>query len=175
MVSIWRRIEYRTEEDVFDDFSPEKRSKLFGKHPATVWENMQAFKKYPQKTAVITRGDVLKPVFVNSFAQGALIRWQTELLTRLIPENHDLIVSMKKLHKAGDPTLSWDNSVWDEIQKLRVLLAKDTSEKLSVFTKIRKAVAEGDFALASSMQVEMQEKIEELKKLYHDYASNIID
>ena len=167
--------EYRTEEDVFDDFSPEKRSKLFGKHPATVWENMQALEKYPQKTQVLTRGDVLKPAFINSFAQGALIRWQTELLTRLIPENHDLIASMKQLHKTGNPTLGWDDSVWDEIQKLRFRIAKDTTEEVSIFTKIRKAVAEGEFAQASSMQIEMQEKIEELKKLYHAYASNILD
>ena len=84
-----------------------------------------------------------------------------------------MIVGMKQLHKAGDPTLGWDDSVWDEIQKLRILLAKDTSEKVSIFTKIRKAVAEGEFALASSMQVEMQEKIEELKKLYHEGHSPI--
>jgi glutamine synthetase len=167
--------EYRTEEDVFDDFSPEKRSKLFGKHPSTVWENMQALEQYPQKTAVLTKGDVLKTAFINSFAKGALIRWQTELLTRLIPENHDLIVSMKQLHKEGDPALSWDDSLWCKIQDLRTFIAKDTTEKTSIFTKIRRAIATGEFAQASSLQIEMQEKIEELKHLYHDYSTNILD
>ena len=166
--------EYRTEEDVFDDFSPDKRSQLFGVPPATVWENMQAFAKYPEKTAVLTKGNVLKPVFISSFSQGALIRWQTELLNRLIPENHDLIVSMKQLHEEGTEKLAWDDSVWNEIQKLRIGLAKDTTEGLSIFTQIRKAIAIGDFAQASALQVAMQENIAELKHLYHAYSNNIL-
>ena len=41
--------EYRSEDDVFEDFSEEERSRLFGKPPATVWENMCGFNKYPEK------------------------------------------------------------------------------------------------------------------------------
>ena len=37
--SIWKKDrEYRSEDDVFEDFSEEERSRLFGKPPATVWE-----------------------------------------------------------------------------------------------------------------------------------------
>lgn len=166
--------EYRTEEDVFDDFTPEKRGELFGEPPATVWENMQAFAKYPQKTTVLTQGNVLKPAFINSFSKGALIRWQTELLNRLIPENRSLVVSMQKLQQEEGMDLSWDESLWKEIQKLRVLLAKDTAQDFSIFTKISNAIKVEDFAKASSLQVEMQVKVEELKHLYHIYANNIL-
>ena len=38
---------YRSEEDVFVYYSEEEREKLFGKAPATVWENLAAFDKYP--------------------------------------------------------------------------------------------------------------------------------
>ncbi|MBR1860106.1 MAG: glutamine synthetase, partial [Selenomonadaceae bacterium] len=45
---------YRSEEDVFEDYTAEERDKLFGAPPATVWENMQAFDKYPDKVSIIT-------------------------------------------------------------------------------------------------------------------------
>ena len=32
---------YRTEKDVFDDFTQEERNQMFGVAPATVWENVQ--------------------------------------------------------------------------------------------------------------------------------------
>jgi len=35
--------QYRTEDDVFEDFTEEERAHLFGEPPATVWENLCAF------------------------------------------------------------------------------------------------------------------------------------
>ncbi|MEG0798598.1 MAG: glutamine synthetase [Acidaminococcaceae bacterium] len=165
--------EYRTEKDVFDDFTPAQRSKLFGAPPATVWENMAAFDAYPEKKAVLTQGNIIRPLFIESFAQGALIRWQTELLNRLIPENYDLIVALQALHTPG--TSEWDDLLWSKIQELRISLAKNTTQANSVFTQIRKAIAEGDFATASNLQLQMASQVEELKALYNDYRHNIID
>ena len=46
---------YRSEDDVFEVFTPEERDQYFGKPPATVWENMKAFDAYPEKVAVLTQ------------------------------------------------------------------------------------------------------------------------
>lgn len=166
--------QYRTEEDVFEDFSAEERSKLFGEPPATVWENLCAFDKYPEKVAVLTQGNILKKEYIESFKQGALTRWKTELLNRLIPENYMAVVEMKKLHDPESCT-DCDLALWHKIQVLRTKLAKDSFEKKSLFTSIRKAVAAEDYDTASALKIEMAQAVEELKILYHDYKQNIID
>ena len=166
--------QYRTEEDVFEDFTPEERNKLFGAPPATVWENFQAFDKYPEKVAVLTAGNVFKREFLESFKQGALIRWKTEILTRLLSEDYDLVVQTKKLHKSESCT-DRDLAMWRKIQNLRVKLAKDSFEELSLFTAMRTALAENDFDKASALQLEIAAAVAELKDLYHNYMQNMID
>ena len=166
--------EYRSEEDVFDDYTAEERDRLFGKPPATVWENLQAFEKYPHKVAALTRGNVLRPEFVNSFMLGAKKRWQLELINRIIPEHHDTIVDMKPLHKVETVT-DCDLSAWREIQELRRYIAKDSIACPSLFSRIKKAFEVGDYAKASELQLEMAAKMKLVKDLYNAYKRNIID
>jgi glutamine synthetase len=166
--------QYRTEDDVFEDFTAEERSRLFGEPPATVWENLRAFDKYPEKVAVLTQGNILKREYIESFRQGALIRWTTELVNRVIPENYLAVVQMKKLH-TPDTSTDCDLALWHKIQVLRSKLAKDSFEEKSIFSAIRDAIAKGDYDTASALKVEMSATMDELKKLYHNYKQNIID
>ena len=53
-------------------------------------------------------------------------------------------------------------------------LAKDSIDQKSLFTQLIKALNSGDFATASSLQVEMYDKMEELKTLYAAYKDNMI-
>lgn len=166
--------QYRTEEDVFEDFTAEERAKLFGEPPATVWENLCAFSRYPEKVAVLTAGNILRPEYIESFKQGAIIRWKTELLARLIPENYQAVVDMKRLHQP-DTCTDCDLAMWHKIQTLRSRLAKDSFVEKGIFSRIRLAVADGDYDTVSALKVEMSKTMEELQILYHDYKQNIID
>lgn len=166
--------QYRTEEDVFEDFTPEQRNQLFGAPPATVWENFQAFDKYPEKVAVLTSGNIFKREYLESFKQGALIRWKTEILTRLLNDNYDLVVKTKKLHNSDTCTDS-DLAMWRKIQNLRVKLAKDSFEEMSLFTAMRTALKNDDFDKASALQLEISDAVAELKELYREYQQNMID
>ena len=166
--------EYRSEEDVFEDFTAAERNRLFGQPPATVWENMCAFKKYPEKKAALTNGNILRPEFIDSFAEGALIRWRTELLNRMIPEFHSEILSMRCLHDTGFYNKCDDES-WEKIAALRVMLAKDSVDTVCIFTMIRQAFDRNDFDSVSKLKLEMIKTMEELRVLYHDYKQNIID
>lgn len=166
--------QYRTEDDVFEDFTEEERAHLFGEPPATVWENLCAFEKYPEKVAVLTQGGILKQEYIESFKQGALIRWKTELINRLIPENYQDVVDMKKLHEQ-DTCTDCDLAMWHKIQLLRAKLAKDSFEEKSIFSGIREAISKGDYDKAAALKLKMGKVIEELKVLYHDYKQNIID
>lgn len=166
--------QYRTEDDVFEDFTEEERAHLFGEPPATVWENLCAFEKYPEKVAVLTQGGILKQEYIESFKQGALIRWKTELINRLIPENYQDVIDMKKLHEQ-DTCTDCDLAMWHKIQLLRAKLAKDSFEEKSIFSGIREVISKGDYDKAAALKLEMGKVIEELKVLYHDYKQNIID
>lgn len=166
--------EYRSEHDVFEDYNEEERARLFGKPPATVWENMCAIKNYPEKIAVLTTGNIIKKEFIESFAKGALIRWQTELLNRIIPEYHKEICLMKKLHDDDNHT-THDAAMWEKIAAMRNTMAKDVTEQPSLFTMTREAFARGDFDAASNLQLEMAEIMQKLKAQYNEYQHNIID
>lgn len=166
--------EYRSEHDVFEDYNEEERDHLFGKPPATVWENMCAIKNYPEKIAVLTTGNIIKKEFIESFAKGALIRWQTELLNRIIPEYHKEICLMKKLHDDDNHT-THDAAMWEKIAAMRNTMAKDVTEQPSLFTMTREAFARGDFDAASNLQLEMAEIMQKLKAQYNEYQHNIID
>ena len=166
--------QYRTEDDVFEDFTAEERAKIFGAPPATVWENLQAFDKYPEKVKVLTAGNILKPEFIASFKEGALIRWKTEIQSRLLPECAHVVASMKRLHNAETCT-DWDLAMWSKVNGLRAKLAKDSYAEKGLVTRMRNALVEGDYDTVSKMKVEIAATLEELKNLYHVYQQNIID
>ncbi|MFC2337000.1 MAG: glutamine synthetase [Negativicutes bacterium] len=163
---------YRSENDVFEDYTAEERDRLFGKAPATVWENMENLHNYPAKRAVITAGGALNDAILNSFAASALLRWKTELISRIIPENRLIVRTAKEIE--ADVVTDQDSYNWTKISGIRAYLAKDSIDEKSLFTLLVDALNEGDYATASGLQVEMYDKIEELKQLYAAYRQNMI-
>ena len=163
---------YRSEEDVFEFYTPEERDARFGKPPATVWENMLGFDLYPEKVAVLTAGNTLRPQIIESFRTGALLRWKIELISRIIPEYRDLVRRMKEIK--SDFLTDQDAYMWNKIHDLRIYLAKDTIDDKALFSLLIKALNEGDYRVASALQLEMNAKIEELKELYDCYKKNMI-
>ena len=162
----------RSEKDVFEDYTEEERDRLFGAPPATVWENMQNFENYPEKKAVVTSGGALNDQIINAFRDGALIRWKTELIARIIPENRDIVRKAREIK--SDFVTDQDSYNWNKINGIRTYLAKDSIDEKSLFTLLINALNEGDYATASGLQVDMYDKVEELKALYDSYSKNMI-
>ena len=163
---------YRSEEDVFEDYTAEERDAMFGAPPATVWENMSAFDKYPAKVKVITAGGALRTQIIKSFKAGALLRWKTEIIARILPEMRN-IVRKAQLIESNSRT-DQDSYNWNKLKDAREYLAKDSIDKKSLFTRLTNALNGDDFATASKLQVEMYDKIEELKRLHEEYVRNNI-
>jgi glutamine synthetase len=165
---------YRSEDDVFESFDAEERDRLFGKPPATVWENLQNFDRYPEKTAILTKLDALTPKIIESYRQAMITLWITELRDRIIPENTALVRSFRMCH---DPSTGadLDEINWYEIHQLRVELVQDSRGRLSLFSRIRQAIKSRDYELVSKLQLEMAAKMELLKMKYHDYLRNLLD
>ena len=163
---------YRSEEDVYEAFTEEERSKLFGKPPATVWENMAAFDKYPEKTKIISSGGALQERIIAGFREGALLRWKTELISRILPEMRNIVRKAKKIET--NFVTDKDAYNWNKIFKLRAELAKDSIDEESLFTQLITALTTGKYDKASEIQTEIYNKVEELKTLYDAYEKNII-
>lgn len=163
---------YRAEDDVFEDYTEEERNQHFGVHPATVWENLSNLSNYPEKRKVLTASGALRDQIIDAFVGGELIRWKTELISRIIPENRALISKFKEIKSAY--VTDEDSYNWNKINRYRYYLAKDSIDQKSLFTQLIKALNSDDFATASSLQVEMYDKMEELKALYAAYKDNMI-
>ena len=101
-----------------------------------------------------------------------MLRWKTELISRIIPENRNIVRSAKEID--ADNVTDQDSYNWTKISGIRSYLAKDSIDEKSLFTLLTNALNAGDYATASGLQVEMYDKVEELKRLYDAYKKNMI-
>jgi glutamine synthetase len=165
---------YRSEEDVFEDFTDEERAKFFGKAPATVYENLSAIDAYPEKTAVLKSGDVFAEKIIESYKMGTIQKWLVEINNRILSDYAEEIRNSKMLHTM-EKALDLDVANWMKISELRLYLMKDTYSTKSLFTKIRDASEVKNYDEVSKLQIELDEKIDELRSLYSIYKKNLLD
>ena len=165
--------EYRSEEDVFTHYREEERDRLFGRAPETVWQNLLAFEKYPEKMRIFDRGNVMPKPVLESYRLQITEQWAMELHNRLVPDTMDFVRGCVKLHDDKDPT---DINVkkWIEIERLKHEIAKDTIDHESLLTEVKKALDEKRFDDASDLQLTIKKKKELLMDLYADYQKNVI-
>lgn len=162
--------EYRCEQNVFEDFTQEERDALFGKPPATVWENVKIMQSESEKIKTLTQSGAITDDIVKSFVASILYRWENELMERLIPATKAAIKQYKKL--THENTI--DDERWEKINKKRIELGKDTQREKSICTQLKEALENGDYDRASDLQIEMARKVESLEDAYRVYAENII-
>lgn len=165
---------YRSEQDIFADFNDEERAKYFGKAPITVYENLLSFEKYPKKLSALKYGGAFSDKIINSYKIATEKRWLTEINSRIISDYMEEIKGFKKLH-SSENALDLDVSNWQKIQSLRVYLFKDNYSSKSLFTKIREATEANNLEEVSNMQIEMDNKMKELRELYSVYVKNLLD
>ncbi|MFD3155505.1 glutamine synthetase [Haloimpatiens sp. FM7330] len=165
---------YRSEKDVFEEYTDEERCKYFGKAPTTVYDNIVALEKYPEKVEILKKGNVFTNQLINGFKMGALTRWTTEINCRVINNYIKEVRNCKKLH-LDDVAVDLDLSYWIKINDIRKYIMKDTHNKKSLFTKIKKASDSKDFSEVSNLQIELDSKIDNLRELYSIYEKNLLD
>lgn len=165
--------EYRSEREVFEEFTPEERDRLFGKAPKTIWENIKAFDMYPEKLQIFKTDDVMTEKTLASYKEATVSQWATELHDRIIPNNMDIVRECQKAHDERDCS-DLDLERWIEIDRMKKQLAKDSVTTKCLFTKVREALDEGRYDDASNLQIEMQSKIDELAELYITYRKNLL-
>lgn len=164
---------YRSEEDVFEDFSPEERDKFFGMPPKTVYENLLAFDHNNDKASILLNNSVFSDKIIASYKSYMLSEWSIELKDRIIPTHVSTIRRLKKLH-GNDEISDLDIVSWEKIKTLKHHLMKDSLSSKSLFTRIKDALADGNYSLASLLQIEMNAQMSILTKMYLDYRRNLI-
>ncbi len=164
---------YRSEKNVFDEYSEEERHRLFGKPPTTVWENISGFREYPEKVKVLTQNNVINEKVIESYEEAIMMQWATELYNRIIPNNMDIVRECVKLHKTDDERTDLDVVHWEKIKELRLFLMKDSLSRKSLFTRIKEALDAKDYNTASELQITMKAKMAELVETFSEYRKNL--
>jgi glutamine synthetase len=52
---------------------------------------------------------------------------------------------------------------------------KDSYSNKSLFTRIKTAIEDNDLALVSNLQIELDNKMKDLRELYLAYSKNLLD
>ena len=164
---------YRSERDVFDEYTEEERDRYFGRAPQTVWENLKAFDAYPEKLAIFKRDDVMTDTTLESYREAILSQWSTELRSRIIPDTMQVIRSCRKAHTDAD-SVDYDRRSWEKISRLRDAMGRNTVAETCLLTKIINALKEKDYETASELQIKMQADQEKLIRMYLTYKKNLL-
>ena len=165
---------YRSEEDVFEHYTESERNTYFGKAPATVYENLTAINKYPEKLTILKRNSVMTDKIIESYKTGALERWATDIEHRILTKYIDEVRTFRPLH-SNSKALDLDVSNWMKIDDLRHYIVKDTYNSKSLATRLKNAFHTEDYEQASRLYIELDEKMEKLRALYDEYKKNLLD
>lgn len=164
--------EYRTEEDIFEYYTEEQRNALFGKPPATVWENVKGFSVFGEKRSMLLKGEVFSDDIIESFKLAIIKQWKEELLHRIIPAYIEIVRECKQIHHI-ETSSDLDVVRWKKICDIKYSIMKDSLDKKSLATRLREALLAKDYDLASDLQLELAATIKELKELYINYKRNL--
>ncbi|MBU3074687.1 type I glutamate--ammonia ligase [Clostridium estertheticum] len=165
---------YRSEEDVFEYYTEAQRADYFGKAPKTVYENVSSLDEFPTKLEILKTGDVFTTSIINSFRMAITSRWVTEINNRLLNNYAEEIRKCKMIHTA-EKALDLDLANWQKVNDLRHALMKDTYSKTSLFTKINEASNIENYKELSTLQIQLDAQIEELRFCYSNYKKNLLD
>lgn len=165
---------YRSEEDVFEFYTEEERAEYFGKAPNTVYENVRTLDECPEKLEVLKASGVFTTSIINSFKMAITSRWVTEINNRLLNNYAEEIQKSKMIH-TPEKALDLDLANWQKINDLRHSLMKDTYSKTSLFTKIKEASKLENYEELSSLQIQLDAQMEELRLYYSNYKKNLLD
>ena len=164
---------YRSEKHVFNDYTQEERDKYFGVAPRNVWENICFFNRQNEHTKIFERGGVMSEITIDSYHEAIIAQWRTELHDRIVPNVMEELRKMKKLHEPGEGN-DYDDMMWSEVNELRKEIGKSTLKNPCLLTRIKDALDSEDYDKASDLQIEMQQKMEELSALYGKYKRNLL-
>ena len=166
--------EYRSERNIYTDYTREEREKLFGEPPANVWQCFGAWatKDDPLgKTGLITGEDATMKMILRSYREQMILKWSMEYHDRYIENTMEYLRSCIRLH--DDDTNEYDSNNWKLIAELKDLIGHEVNGRASLLMKARNAIDAVDYEELSRLEIMIEEKLEELREAYNKYRRNI--
>ncbi len=160
---------YRCEEDIFETMTDDERDRLFGTPPATVYDSLKNFLEADGTTEILCAGDVFNDKILASYSHAMLDRWQYELSERIIPNNLTTLRGYTRRHTDANVV---DDEYWSDIETIKLNLAKDTTERTSIFSCIKNSLESNDLREISRLQIRMNQEMNEIADLYRRYSDN---
>ena len=166
--------EYRSEQNIYTDYSVEEREKLFGNPPANVWQSFQAWGEDsfdPKEVEMLTAGDETAIMTLRSYREQMILKWSIEYHDRYIPNTMDLLRECVMLH--DDDGNEYDLSNWERVNELRAVVGREEKGRDSLLMQARNAIERSDYSELSRLELEIEKKLEELALIYDKYRRNI--
>ena len=167
--------EYRAERNIYTEFTPDEREKLFGKAPANVWQSFMAWGDgcfEEEAVKLITGGDETAARILRSYREQMILKWTMEYHDRYIQNTMDFLRSCVRLHE--DDSNEYDADNWRKSAELKALIGLEEKGRASLLMQARNAIDDNDYACLSRLELEIEEKLEELREIYAKYRRNIL-
>ena len=132
---------------------------------------MRNFLEADGTTEILCAGNVFNDKILSSYSHAMLDRWQYELSDRIIPNNLTTLRGYTRKHTESNEV---DDDYWSDIETIKLNLAKDTSEKTSIFSCIKNSLEANDLKEISKLQIRMNQDMNEIAELYRKYSDNQI-
>ncbi|MBR7087841.1 MAG: glutamine synthetase [Mogibacterium sp.] len=167
--------EYRTESNIYTDYTREEREKLFGEPPANVWQCFGAWgtQEDPvRNVGLITAGNETLSRILRSYREQMILKWLMEYHDRYIENTMEYLRSCIRLH--DDDTNEYDAHNWREVAELKDLIGHEVNGRHSLLFNAREAIDADNYEELSRIEIIIEEKLEELREVYNKYRRNII-
>ncbi len=151
---------YRSEENIFENFSEDERNKYFGKSPKSVYENMENLSS--DKINLLLKGNVFTPEIINSFRLSSLDRYVMEINHRIIPEYKKDIECLINNISINTKLNSLTKFLMNEIN---FKIFSDTFNHLSLFSHIKDSIKNRNVKKISELHIEIEKLLESLKNI----------
>jgi glutamine synthetase len=166
--------EYRSERTIYTDYTAEERERLFGRAPSNVWECFKAWGTDgydPEAVRLITCGDETLEKILRSYREQMIYKWTMEYHDRYIENTLDVLRGCVRMHT--DDANEYDHDNWQKISYLRNLIGHEEKGRPSLLMQARTAIDEVSYEELSRLEIEIEERLEELRTIYNQYRRNI--
>jgi glutamine synthetase len=90
---------------------------------------------------------------------------------RYIQNTMDSLRRCVRLHE--DDTNEYDHDNWNRVNELKSIIGHEEKYRVSLLMQARNAIESRDYEELSRLEIEIEEKLDELREVYNQYQRNI--
>ena len=163
--------EYRSERNIYTDYSVEEREKLFGKPPANVWQCFKYWTDNPEELQLLTAGDETAEMILRSYRVQMIEKWSIEYHDRFIINTMQLLRRSSRLSEQEGS--DYDIKCWEHVAELKDIIGREEMGRESLLMQAKNAIDAGDYDRLSELELIIEDKLDELRAAYNTYRRNI--